>query len=106
MEPDSEPGTSPTVLETFAVTGGTPSARRVGKVISVPDPTTVLMVPAAIPASRIAAISRPVTGRAAPPGPAPQPRRADRRVGRRVPPRTGTDPRPGWRPPAPPRWRP
>src|SRR5687768_18576235 len=44
------PGTSPTVLLTLAVTGGTPNARRVGNVINVPDPTTVLMVPAATPA--------------------------------------------------------
>ena len=65
----SDPGTSPMVLETLAVTGGTPNASRVGNVIRVPDPTTVLMVPAATPASRIAAISRhPPLRRAAPPG--------------------------------------
>ena len=45
------------VLETFAVTGGTPNASRVGNVISVPDPTTVLMVPAATPASTMATAS-------------------------------------------------
>src|SRR3954453_22765570 len=45
------------VLETLAVTGGTPNARRVGNVISVPDPTTVLMVPAASPASPMARAS-------------------------------------------------
>src|SRR5690349_12978239 len=45
------------VLETFAVTGGTPNARRVGNVISVPDPTTVLMVPAASPARPMAMAS-------------------------------------------------
>ena len=39
------------MLETLAVTGGTPNASRVGNVINVPDPTTVLMVPAATPAS-------------------------------------------------------
>ena len=49
------------VLETLAVTGGTPNASRVGNVISVPDPTTVLMVPAATPASRIATASSGVT---------------------------------------------
>ena len=46
------------VFETLAVTGGMPNARRVGNVISVPDPTTVLMVPAAMPASRMATISQ------------------------------------------------
>ena len=51
------------MLETLAVTGGTPNASRVGNVISVPDPTTVLMVPAATPASRTATISQTVTGR-------------------------------------------
>ena len=43
------------MLETFAVTGGTPIARRVGNVINVPDPTTVLMVPATIFLAGIAA---------------------------------------------------
>src|SRR3954451_22616577 len=46
------------VLETFAVTGGTPNASRVGNVISVPDPTTVLMVPAASPARPMAIASK------------------------------------------------
>src|SRR3954453_22680405 len=46
------------VLETFAVTGGTPKASRVGNVISVPDPTTVLMVPAASPARPMAIASK------------------------------------------------
>src|SRR4051794_32300438 len=45
------------VLETFAVTGGTPNASRVGNVINVPDPTTVLIVPAASPASPMATAS-------------------------------------------------
>ena len=45
------------VLETLAVTGGTPNARRVGNVINVPDPTTVLMVPAASPAKPMARAS-------------------------------------------------
>src|SRR3954453_14706119 len=57
MAPDSEPGTRPSVFDTFAVTGGTPNARRVGNVISVPDPTTVLMVPAASPARPMAMAS-------------------------------------------------
>src|SRR3954451_542122 len=61
MAPDSVPGTRPTVLETLAVTGGTPKASRVGKVMSVPEPTTVLIVPAAHPASRIATTSNGVT---------------------------------------------
>ena len=41
----------------FAVTGGTPSASRVGKVTSVPDPTTVLMPPAHTPATTTIRIS-------------------------------------------------
>src|SRR3954451_15228054 len=45
------------VLETLAVTGGTPNASRVGNVISVPDPTTVLIVPAASPARPMATAS-------------------------------------------------
>ena len=61
-----EPGTSPTVFETLAVTGGTPRATRVGNVMSVPDPTTVLMRPAARPARRMAAASSRVTAWAAP----------------------------------------
>src|SRR4051794_754380 len=61
MAPDSVPGTRPTVLETLAVTGGTPKASRVGKVIRVPEPTMVLIVPAAMPASRMAATSNGVT---------------------------------------------
>jgi len=43
-------------LETFAVTGGYPNASSVGNVISVPLPTTVLIVPAAMPAAKIAAM--------------------------------------------------
>ena len=39
MTPLNEPGTRPTVFETFATTGGNPRARRVGKVMSEPDPT-------------------------------------------------------------------
>ena len=51
------------VLETLAVTGGTPNASRVGNVISVPDPTTVLMVPAASPASTMSERPRAATPR-------------------------------------------
>ena len=38
----------------FAVTGGYPRASSTGKVIRLPEPTIVLMVPAAIPAAKIA----------------------------------------------------
>src|SRR5450759_3388282 len=58
----SAPGTSPTVFETFATTGEYPTARSVGNVISEPDPTTVLMVPAARPAARIAIASNGLMG--------------------------------------------
>src|SRR6478609_1286334 len=57
MAPASEPGARPSELETLAVTGGRPTASRTGKVIRVPEPTMVLMVPAATPASRTAVIS-------------------------------------------------
>src|SRR5829696_7908561 len=78
------PGTRPTVLLTLAVTGGTPNANRVGNVINVPDPTTVLMVPAATPARAISRASIQVT-RESPAG-CPRGARvdralADRRVG-------------------------
>ena len=59
--PESEPGASPTVLEMLAVTGGTPSASRVGNVIKVPEPTTVLINPAAAPAPSSARRSSQVT---------------------------------------------
>src|SRR4051812_12354431 len=51
------------LFETFAVTGGKPKASRVGKVISVPEPTTALMAPAATPARAMATISYQGTGR-------------------------------------------
>src|SRR5262245_29935143 len=51
------PGTRPMLLETFAITGAKPNARRVGNVISDPGPTTALMAPAAIAAASIATIS-------------------------------------------------
>ena len=47
------PGTSPTAFDIVATTGGNPKASRVGKVTSVPEPTTVLIVPAAIPARKM-----------------------------------------------------
>ena len=47
--PLSEPGTSPTVLLTLATTGENPNASRVGKVMSDPEPTMVLIVPATSP---------------------------------------------------------
>ena len=50
----------------FTFTGGTPNASRVGNVINVPDPTTVLMVPAATPASAISTASSGLTPRGAP----------------------------------------
>ena len=77
------------VLDTLAVTGGTPNASRVGNVISVPDPTTVLMVPAASPARRIAAASSSVTGRRVPPA---RRRSSARRVDRRVAGPTAAEP--------------
>src|SRR3954462_1183798 len=51
------------LFETFAVTGAKPKASRVGKVISVPEPTTALMAPAATPAKAMARISYQGTGR-------------------------------------------
>ena len=57
MTPLTDPGTSPTVLLTLATTAGKPNASRVGKVMSEPDPTTVLIVPAANPAPVIARAS-------------------------------------------------
>lgn len=50
MAPLMEPGTKPRVLDTLAVTGGRPVASSTGKVMSVPEPTMVLMVPAPMPA--------------------------------------------------------
>src|SRR3954468_11024822 len=51
------------LLDTFAVTGGKPNASSVGKVMSVPEPTTALMAPAATPARAMARISYQGTGR-------------------------------------------
>src|SRR5699024_5161476 len=57
MVPLMPPKTRPTELEMLALTAGTPSARRVGKVTRVPDPTTVLIPPAHTAASTTTAIS-------------------------------------------------
>ncbi len=51
MTPLAEPGTSPTVLLTFATSGGNLKARRVGNVTSSPEPTITLIAPAAAIAS-------------------------------------------------------
>src|SRR5690606_16224182 len=53
----SEPGASPMLFEMVAVTGGYPRASSTGKVNSVPDPTTALIAPAPMPATRIASAS-------------------------------------------------
>ncbi len=58
MAPLMEPGMRPSALETVAVTGGRPVARRTGKVIRVPEPTMVLIVPAPTPAAKTASISQ------------------------------------------------
>jgi hypothetical protein len=50
------PGMSPTALLIVDTTGATPKATSAGKVISVPEPTTALMAPAATPARTIRAI--------------------------------------------------
>ena len=57
MLPLMVPGKSPTVFDTFAASAGYPNASKVGKVMSDPEPTTVLTVPAAAPAARIRAAS-------------------------------------------------
>src|SRR5512146_627178 len=78
--PLSAPGTRPTLLLTFASTGGYPSPISVGKVISVPEPTTVLMVPAATPAPKMAKAwaTGMLTGQRYPPSPRrPAPRQRD-----------------------------
>ena len=49
---DERAGNRPTVFETFAVTGGMPTPISTGNETSVPDPTTVLIVPAQMPAAR------------------------------------------------------
>ena len=49
MEPLTVPATRPTVLLTLATTGEKPNASKVGKVMSEPEPTMVLTVPATKP---------------------------------------------------------
>src|SRR5262245_17325164 len=58
--PDRVPGTRPTLLLTLASTGGYPKPISVGNVMSVPEPTTVLIVPAAMPAPKMARASTAV----------------------------------------------
>ncbi len=58
MAPLIEPGTRPRVLDTLAVTGGRPVASSTGKVIRVPEPTMVLIVPAPMPAAKTASDSQ------------------------------------------------
>ncbi len=58
MAPLMEPGIRPRALDTVAVTGGRPVASSTGKVINVPEPTMVLIVPAPIPAAKTASISQ------------------------------------------------
>src|SRR5690625_2564752 len=50
--PENPAATSPMALDICAVTGGKPTDTRTGKVTSVPEPTTELIVPAQKPASR------------------------------------------------------
>ena len=54
------PGQRATVLVTFAVIGGTPSASNVGNVINVPPPAMALMAPAATAANATSAYSVPL----------------------------------------------
>src|SRR3954452_23290198 len=61
IAPDTDPGTSPSVLDTFAVTASYPTASNVGKVISEPEPTIVLIAPAQKPAAPTATPSSGVT---------------------------------------------
>src|ERR1700674_3237642 len=53
-----EPKTKPTVLLTLATTGENPTARRVGKVRSDPDPTIAFTIPALRPAAKMARTAR------------------------------------------------
>src|SRR5687768_13828896 len=50
------------LFDTFAVTGGKPTASSVGKVIRLPEPATALTAPAPMPAAMTASASSPVTG--------------------------------------------
>src|SRR5918911_2008147 len=72
MEPLRLPGTRPRELLTVAVTGGGPTASSTGRVTSVPEPTTGLMAPAAVPAAATAIISSRVIGSSQESVPRPQ----------------------------------
>ena len=48
-------------VQVVAVTGGTPRATRVGKVIRVPEPTRELIAPAPMPATTTTSISTTLT---------------------------------------------
>lgn len=48
-------------MDIVAVAGGKPNAISVGKVTSVPDPTTALIVPAQSPATKMRMISSGLT---------------------------------------------
>lgn len=52
--PLAPPATRPTVFDTLAASGLTPKKSSVGKVMSVPEPTIVLIMPAPVPASAMA----------------------------------------------------
>ena len=51
------------LFDTLASTGGYPRASRVGKVMSEPEPTMTLIVPAASPAAKMARAAHGVMGR-------------------------------------------
>src|SRR5690606_41973878 len=53
MAPLMLPGARPMAFGVVAVTGGYPSATSTGNVTSVPEPTTVLIIPAQTPAKVI-----------------------------------------------------
>src|SRR5690606_42151339 len=55
------PEISPMAFDVVAVTGGEPTVTSNGNVTNVPDPTTVLMVPAHRPAMKIKTASHQVT---------------------------------------------
>src|SRR5690625_6433634 len=50
--PEKPAATKPMAFDIWAVTGGNPTDTSTGKVTSVPEPTTELMVPAQNPANR------------------------------------------------------
>ncbi len=59
--PETPPATRPIALDIVAVTGGTPNATSVGKVMRVPDPTRELIAPAPSPANATRKSSSGVT---------------------------------------------